>query len=86
MRCWDFGIYRVLLDGREVAVVDLYGSAHAVVPQSLGRQTLAAGEHILRFECRGKSEKSKGVFLGFDTLVHRKMAYTRPAGFDLRRI
>ena len=86
VRCWDFGIYRVLLDGREVAVVDLYGSAHSVVPQSLGKQTLAAGEHSLRFECRGKTEKSKGVFLGFDTLVHRKMAYTRPAGFDLRQI
>ena len=86
VRCWDFGIYRVLLDGREVAVVDLYGSAHTVVPQSLGKQTLAAGEHSLRFECRGKSEKSKGVFLGFDTLIYRKMAYTRPAAFDLRKI
>ena len=86
VRCWDFGIYRVLLDGREVGVVDLYGAAHAVFPQALGKQTLPAGEHVLRFECRGKSEKSKGIFLGFDALVLRRPVYERPPGLDLRTI
>ena len=85
VRCWDFGIYRVTLDGKEGASVDLYGPSHVVFPQSLGKQALAAGEHVLRFECRGKSEKSRGVFLGFDTLVFKKMAYSRPEGFDLRK-
>ncbi len=85
VRCWDFGIYRVSLDGQPVAEVDFYGPSHVVFPQTFGRHKLAKGDHILRFECRGKSEKSKGVFLGFDTLVFKKPAYERPEGFDLRK-
>jgi len=50
-----------------------------------GRGTFAAGPHLLRFECMGKAEVSKGCFLGFDRLDVPTRAEERPAGFDLRK-
>jgi len=49
-------------------------------------QTLAAGTHTLRFECAGKSPRSAGYYLGFDALVVRVPAYSRPPGVDLRTL
>jgi hypothetical protein len=82
----DYGIYRVSLDEKELGVIDLYNPAVTPVPHRWGTRQLAAGEHVLRFECRGKSEKSKGYYLGFDALVARIPVYIRPPGFDLRKI
>jgi len=41
---------------------------------------------VLRFECAGKSAKSSGQALGFDALLARTFAYTRPPGFELRKV
>jgi hypothetical protein len=82
---WDYGTYRVRLDGKELAVLDLYSADITPTSHPLGRHNLAAGEHVLRFECVGKSEKSKGYLLGFDALAARVPAYARPPGFDLRK-
>ncbi len=54
--------------------------------QDWGRRTLSAGNHIFRLECKGKSEKSQGYFLGLDLLDVPMRAYERPPGFDLRKI
>lgn len=82
----DYGIYRVSVDGRAMGEFDLYSANIGPVTHKLGTQTLSAGEHTLRLQCVGKSDKSKGYFLGFDTLLARIPVYSRPPGFDLRTI
>ncbi len=80
------GQYRVLLDGKQVGAVDLRANEPAMVTHRWGTRQLAAGEHVLRFECTGKSANSDGYNLGFDVLAVRRYAYARPANLDLRKI
>ena len=83
---YDYGIYRALLDGKKIAQLDLYDSDINPTSEKLGRQTLSAGTHTLRFECAGKSASSGGYFLGFDALVERVPIYSRPSSVDLRTL
>jgi hypothetical protein len=83
---YDYGIYRVLLDGKQIAKLDLYDSEIVPTAEKLGTQHLTAGTHILRFECAGKSSSSAGYFLGFDALAVRVAVYSRPASVDLRKL
>ena len=83
---YDYGIYRVLLDGRQIAQLDLYDPEIVPTAEKLGSQKLTAGTHTLRFECAGKSPKSAGYYLGFDALVVRVPVYSRPANVDLRTL
>lgn len=80
------GQYRVRLNGDDLGVVDLYGKEASAHTHKWGSRQLAAGEHVLRFECVGKADASEGFFLGFDALMARIHAYTRPPGFDLRNL
>ncbi len=82
----DYGKYRIKLDGAELATLDLYNPEVTPTPHRWGMRKLAAGQHTLRFECVGKSDKSTGYFLGFDNVVARIPVYVRPEGFDLRKI
>jgi hypothetical protein len=82
---WDYGIYRATLDGKKLAVMDLYFPTVKPTPHRWGKRKLTAGKHVLRLECVGKSKESKGYLLGFDALVERIPAYQRPPGFDLRK-
>jgi hypothetical protein len=84
LRSYDYGIYAVKLDGRPVARLDLYSPQIVPAEERLGTHKLAAGGHLLRMECAGKSPGAKGYFLGFDALVERRAAYARPASVDLR--
>jgi hypothetical protein len=86
VQSYDYGTYRVTLDGKKLATVDLF--AEQVTPRAYdwGRQTLAAGAHTLRFECMGKSVQSKGYFFGLDSVDMPGSVYERPPGFDLRKI
>jgi hypothetical protein len=86
VRSWDYGIYRVLLDGKQLAQLDLYDPAVTPFSHRLGAQKLAAGTHTLRFECAGKTAKSAGYFLGFDALAARIPAYSRAPTVDLRTL
>ena len=81
---WDYGTYRVKLDGQDVGTFDLLNANVTPTPHKLGFHKLAAGAHTLRFECTGKAEKSKGYFFGFDALQARIPVYSRPASKDLR--
>lgn len=83
---WDYGIYRVKLDGRQIAQLDLYSPNTTTATDKLGMHHLAAGNHTLRFECAGRNQVSKGYFLGFDALAARIPVYSRPASVDLRSI
>jgi len=80
------GKYRVSLDGEELGVVDFYATKVSSDEITWPERALAGGDHILRFECVGKSENSTGYSLGFDALMTRALVYTRPPGFDLRKI
>lgn len=86
LHSWDYGIYRVLLDGQEIGRIDLFGANMAPREHKLGMRDLSAGKHVLRFEGAGKNPDSKGYFLGFDKLSGRVPVYSRPPGFDLRSI
>lgn len=72
-RSCDYGIYRILLDGEERAArVDLYGPETAMRELDLGSQRLAAGPHVLRFECVGRNPLSGGHYLGVDSVRLRE--------------
>ncbi|MCX8092121.1 MAG: hypothetical protein N3I86_14505 [Verrucomicrobiae bacterium] len=86
LHSWDYGTYRVKLDDRELGTFDLWNADIQPRSHKLGPQTLSPGPHTLRFECTGKSDRSRGFFLGFDALMVRTPVYTRPPGFDLRKI
>jgi hypothetical protein len=64
----------------------LYNANLTPSSHKIGTHELAAGDHTLRFECVGKNAKSKGYLFGFDTLSQRVPVYTRPPGFDLRKV
>ena len=81
---WDSGTYRASLDGHELEVMDLYRAAPTPREHKWGMRELRAGPHVLRLQCVGRPDQSKGYFLGFDALAMRVPAYTRPAGKDLR--
>jgi hypothetical protein len=83
---WDYGIYRVKLDGRQIAIHDLFNAAVTPTTHRWGTHKLAAGRHTLRFECTGKSPQSKGYLFGFDALTARIPAYSRDPSVDLRSL
>lgn len=83
---WDYGNYRVKLDGNVVAELNLYDPAVTPTEHKLGTHRLTAGSHTLRFECTGKSPQSTGYLLGFDALSARIPVYSRPADVDLRTL
>jgi hypothetical protein len=82
----DYGVYRVLLDGREIGRVDLYSREIRFGEEKLGWQELSAGDHSLRFESAGKNAKSTGIFLGIDALTMQSPVYARSEKVDLRTL
>lgn len=82
----DYGTYRVLLDGLEIGAVNLHSLRIERRTYYWNVSKLTAGPHVLRFECKGKAEASKGFFLGLDSISAVTRPYARPPGFDLRTI
>ncbi|MBN1490450.1 MAG: DUF2961 domain-containing protein [Phycisphaerae bacterium] len=71
-RSWDYGIWKVSLDGKVLAgldAVDLFNAAVAAQDYALEFVELTAGQHMLAFECVGRNPESKGYFLGADAIV-----------------
>jgi hypothetical protein len=72
-RSYDFGVYRVLLDGEEVlARLDLYNADVVVEEIALGTQDWGDKAHTLRFECVERPPLSRGCFLGLDSVRLRE--------------
>lgn len=82
----DYGRYRVWLDGREAGVLDFYAPTVTAGEHPLGRRELESGTHVLRFECAGRNDVSRGFLLGFEHLKARVPRYLRPATGDLRKL
>jgi hypothetical protein len=72
-RSYDFGVYRVLLDGKEVVDrVDLFSPTIAVEELALGTKDWGEELHTLRFECVDRAPASRGFFLGLDSVRLRE--------------
>lgn len=70
---YDFGVYRVLLDGEPVGdPIDFYAPRIEVREHSLGDRELASGEHRIRLECTGMNPNSTGCRLGVDAVRLRE--------------
>jgi hypothetical protein len=70
---YDFGIYRILLDGQEVREpVDFYNATVKVRELNLGQRRLSSGSHKVRLECTGTSGLSRGSKLGIDSVRLRQ--------------
>jgi hypothetical protein len=70
---YDYGIYRILLDGQEVrGPTDFYNSSVDVRELGLGQLRLAPGRHKLRLECVGQRGESKGAKAGIDSVRLRE--------------
>ncbi len=69
---YDYGTYRVELDGRPVGgTQDLYSAGTTTTDLRLVAATLTAGRHTLKLTCVGKNEASQGYYVGLDALVLR---------------
>lgn len=72
-RSYDFGTYRLTLDGEVVAQeLDCYSRTVELVELDLGDRALGTGEHVLTIECVGRNPASKGWKLGVDSIRMRE--------------
>ena len=70
---YDFGIYRILLDGQEVrGPTDFYNASVKVRELNLGQRRLSPGAHKIRLECTGANGQSGGARLGIDSVRLRQ--------------
>ena len=70
---YDFGAYRILLDGKEIRpLFNFYSSETTINEISLGQMILETGMHTLRFEYVGKAELALDAGLGIDSFRLRK--------------
>lgn len=70
-KSWDYANIQALLDGQPLGpVVDTYSPT--VVPAdpiTLGKVSLSAGQHVLRFKAVGHNPESKGYLMGIDHVI-----------------
>jgi hypothetical protein len=72
-RSYDFGQYRVLLDGVELeSSLDAYSDITEAYEAHLLDFWADPGEHILRMECIGKNPKSTDYWLGLESIRLRE--------------
>ena len=70
---YDFGTYRILLDGKEVVRPrGFYNAEVKLTELNLGHRRLGKGEHKLRLECTGRPAESGGTKLGIDSVRLRQ--------------
>jgi len=70
---YDYGTYRILLDGQPVREpIDFYSAALKVRELNLGQRRLSVGNHKIRLECTGTNGQSRGARLGIDSVRLRQ--------------
>ncbi len=70
---YDFGIYRISLDGAAASgSIDFYSPSVVVKEHGLGDRELEPGKHVIRLECTGRNPLSSGYKLGVDSIRLRK--------------
>jgi hypothetical protein len=78
---YDYGIWRVLLDGTQVGEpLDLYSKDIAVRDHVLDYHALTPGRHTMRLECIGQNPLSTAPYLGVDSVrLRERWDRKRPA-------
>ncbi len=72
-KSYDFGRYRILLDGKEVRRnMDFYSPTVALDEMNLGSDIWSRGTHTVRLECFGSNRASTGTKLGVDSVRLRQ--------------
>ncbi len=72
-KSYDFGRYRILLDGKEVrSNVDFFSPTVTLDEISLGSEVWPLGKHTIRLECLGSNVESSGTKLGVDSVRLRQ--------------
>jgi hypothetical protein len=80
-RAEDYGVYRVLVDGKSIAdfegkeelrSLDLYSPRLNVGDIYVGSLRLRPGKHVLRLEGTGQNPLSKGMLVGLDSIRLRE--------------
>jgi len=70
---YDFGIYKVLLDGKPIGEpINLYLPEMTVKEHRLVSLWIRPGKHVVRLDCVGKDPRSSKLWLGFDSLRLRQ--------------
>ncbi|MGB9878010.1 MAG: glycoside hydrolase family 172 protein [bacterium] len=71
---WDYGNWQTFLDGKEIGqIFNLYSPSVQTKRANLAVVQLSAGEHKLRFLCKGKSDSSSGYYFGLDGIYLRRI-------------
>jgi len=68
-KSYNYGIYKVYIDGEYVATYDGYDTRVYVNNFSLGSHEVAAGEHILKLELTGVNPKSIGSLISVASIT-----------------
>lgn len=86
-RSYDYGRYRILLDGKQVvAALDLYSKNTLVRDQVLQPLRVAPGAHVIRLECLGQHPESAAHWLGLDSVrLRARWDKQRPNLHDLMK-
>src|SRR3990172_7278050 len=70
---YDFGIYRIALDGEEVrGRTEFYNESVEGGGVNAGQGGVSVGDHTLRLECLGSAARSGGAKLGIDSVRLRR--------------
>ena len=80
-RSYDYGIWRILLDGNQMGEpIDLYSKDIVVHDLVLDTHAIAPGRHTLRLECVGRNPLSRGSCIGVDSVrLRERWDRKRPA-------
>lgn len=80
-RSYDYGRWRILLDGTLLGdPIDLYSAEIGVIDHVLDIKAIAPGRHTIRMECIGSNPRSSGNYLGIDSVrLRERWSKKRPA-------
>lgn len=77
---YDFGVYRLALDGEPLGPpIDCYSAEVEVIEHAFGDHTLSPGRHVLAFECAAQNSAATGCRLGVDAIRLRERSGAKRA-------
>ncbi len=68
-KSYNYGIYKVYIDGEYVATYDGYDQSVFVYNLSLGKREITAGDHMLKLELTGVNPKSIGALISVASIT-----------------
>ena len=70
-KSYNYGTYKIYIDGKYVATYDGYGERVELHYLSLGEMDIKAGEHTLRLELVGTNSKIGGMLISMSSVIFR---------------